>query len=379
MDVVDEEKQVRYPSLASTLVSARLRKQSMAEELRVLYVAMTRAKEHLIGVGTCKADAAEEWEALWSTHEGRFPPGDVVGASCMLDWLGPVAAAMKQRDIEPIRVISHSVEEVKGWPTPESLRPSEGERQRRLAQLQPLDPAPAPDKTAADVIARLTVKYAFESFTKIPAVEAATTLTKTGAPVTDRAKPQAAVQPSLSLELPRAVRADVKPTAADVGAATHLLLEHLDFASPCDISNLESQISDLVDKRLLAPAAAKSIDLESIRWLMSTPVGKLLREHAGTLRRELPIYFAMPAGEFDAAAASSADPQDRIMIRSRIDVLVQPNEGLELVDYKTDRAADVELYRGQMGLYRRAIESMTGRKVTAVHLVFLSARQIETM
>src|SRR5437870_13167856 len=96
MGVVDEERQVRYPALASMLVSNGLRRQSMAEELRVLYVAMTRAKEHLIGVGTCKPDAEEEWTARWSGHIGPIPADDVVGATCMLDWLGPVAAAMKK-------------------------------------------------------------------------------------------------------------------------------------------------------------------------------------------------------------------------------------------------------------------------------------------
>ena len=67
------------------------------------------------------------------------------------------------------------------------------------------------------------------------------------------------------------------------------------------------------------------------------------------------------------------------MVRSRIDVLMETDAGLEIVDYKTDRTADVDLYRGQMALYRRAIESMTGKKVAAVHLVFLTARHIETL
>jgi ATP-dependent exoDNAse (exonuclease V) beta subunit len=141
---------------------------------------------------------------------------------------------------------------------------------------------------------------------------------------------------------------------------------------------LKSQISDLIDKRLLAKFDGDAIDLDSICWLMSTPVGELLRTHANALRRELPIYFAMPASDFDPLAKSD-DPRDRLMVRSRIDVLAPTGRGLEIVDYKTDRVADVELYRGQMALYRRAIESMTGQKVAAVHLVFLAARHIETM
>ncbi|MEA2736263.1 MAG: ATP-dependent helicase/nuclease subunit, partial [Humisphaera sp.] len=139
MDVVDEARQVRYPSLASTLVSTRLRRQSMAEELRVLYVAMTRAKEHLICIGTCKPTAHEAWTARWAKHDGPLPTDAVVGATCMLDWLGPVAAATRLSCGEPIKIIPHSVDEVKAWPSPESLRPTEGERQQRLSRLVPLD------------------------------------------------------------------------------------------------------------------------------------------------------------------------------------------------------------------------------------------------
>jgi ATP-dependent exoDNAse (exonuclease V) beta subunit len=67
------------------------------------------------------------------------------------------------------------------------------------------------------------------------------------------------------------------------------------------------------------------------------------------------------------------------MLRSRIDVLVPTDRGLEIVDYKTDAIAKPELYKPQMKLYRRAIEAMTGKPVAAVHLVFLSARRIESM
>ena len=88
------------------------------------------------------------------------------------------------------------------------------------------------------------------------------------------------------------------------------------------------------------------------------------------------MYFAMEAPDL-----SSDDPQDRMMIRSRIDVLIETPDGLQIVDYKTDRVredgieARAEMYRPQMEMYRKAIETITGRKVTAIHMVFLSARR----
>jgi ATP-dependent helicase/nuclease subunit A len=374
MAVVDETRQVRYPSLASTLVATRLRRQSMAEELRVLYVAMTRAREHLICIGTCKTDLEEEWRARWSAHKGPLPADEVSGAGCMLDWLGPAATAMKAGKEELIRIIRHSVKEVVAWQPPESLRPTEGERQRRLAELTPLDPDPPADPVAKEIIARLTSPYGFTPFTKIPAAAAATMV----------AKPQSAMcgasgqAEATKLDLPRAVQSDFAPTAADIGSATHLVLQHVDFTRRCDISDLRSQISDLVEKRLIAPSAANSIDTESICWLVGSRVGELLRKHASTLRRELPLYLAMGPDEFDPSARSD-DRRDRVMLRSRLDVLVPTPAGLEIVDYKTDRVARPDLYKPQMRLYRRAVEAMTGKRLAAVHLVFLSARRIESL
>ncbi|HYO08171.1 MAG TPA: UvrD-helicase domain-containing protein [Tepidisphaeraceae bacterium] len=412
MEVVDEAKQVRYPSLASKLVSNRLRQQAMAEELRVLYVAMTRAKEHLVLIGTCREAAPDTWAARWASHgDGPLPADAVVGARCMLDWLGPVATILKRGHgdgegaQEPIRVVRHASDDVAQWPTPESMRPSDGERQRRLARLEPLDPPPPPSDEADRIIARLTAKYPHQPFTRIQAAEAATALAKHpahgagsaggarggggGARGADGNGASASEPPGTdwvrTLELPRAVRTEVKPSAADVGSATHLALQHLDFDRPCDIDDLKQQVQWLADKRLIAPAEADHVDLESLCWLVGSAVGQLIRAHAKRVRRELPVYFPLPANELDPSAPASGDPEDCVMVRSRIDVLVPTPAGLEIVDYKTDRvtpetvAARVERYKPQMELYRRAVKGITGQSVSRVHLVFLSARMIHSV
>src|SRR5213080_2356813 len=71
LTAIDRRKRIRYPSLTSVLVGQRLRRQILAEEMRILYVAMTRAKEHLILSGSCKEDAPETW---MSAHVGRTGP-----------------------------------------------------------------------------------------------------------------------------------------------------------------------------------------------------------------------------------------------------------------------------------------------------------------
>jgi ATP-dependent helicase/nuclease subunit A len=175
---------------------------------------------------------------------------------------------------------------------------------------------------------------------------------------------------------------ELKPVAADVGTAYHLVLQHLDFARPCDPADVREQVARLVQRRLIAPAVEAMIDADAMAWFTSHPLGQTLRQHASRLRRELPIYFPQHAQSVDGHPIAPADPMDRVMIRSRIDVLVETPAGLEIVDYKTDAiTADTlerraEFYRPQMSLYREAVQAATGRPIVAVHLVFLAAREV---
>jgi len=182
-----------------------------------------------------------------------------------------------------------------------------------------------------------------------------------------------------TLATPKCLLARNALSAADVGTATHLLLQHLDFANP----DLAFQIDALIDRKLLTPQQARHIDLDAIEWFYSTDLARQLRENPEHLRRELDFHLAVPPTEF-AAVSTSVDPADQVMIRGRLDALLIPPApaGLTLIDYKTDnvaaeRIADRAAFYGpQVQLYRRAMERITGRPVAGVHLVFLAARQI---
>jgi ATP-dependent helicase/nuclease subunit A len=365
LSVVDEHKRVRYPSLASTLVRARLKQQAMAEEMRVLYVAMTRAKEHLVLVGSCGTDAADEWRSRWAGHAGALPADVVLGASNMLGWLGPAMAAAGV-DEEIIRVHTHGVDEVSQWRTEAKRRQALTPEQEKLARLEPLDPAPPADQSAQELIARLTFPYPQNAFSELRAARAMSER--------DDATPRVPtlVQPRFMLE-------EGSLGAAEVGEATHLVLQHLDFRQPCDRADLEAQRARMVERKLIAPQAAGCVDVDSLAWLMTSPAGELLRKHADALRRELPVYLAK-------SDQPSSDPQDQVMLRGRIDVLIPlPGGGNIVIDYKTDRVAPQNVsssgegYRDQMIAYRQAVEAMTGAPVEQVFIVFLHARAVHSL
>jgi ATP-dependent helicase/nuclease subunit A len=390
MSAVDEGRRIRYPSLASMLVRHSLRKQSLAEELRVLYVATTRAKEHLILSGTCGDQKAEQWRSRWGGHAGPLPAEDVLAASTMLDWIGPAVSMIGRGKFE---VTQHSPEEVAAWTATDLKRPGLTAEQERMARLEPLTPAPPADAGADALIAALTSSYPHAAAAKLDAARSVTDWTKRGrqAPAGYAAAfdaplgaEDAALKFDRTLETPKCLLAKNDLSAADVGTATHVVLQHLDFARSCADDDLAIQINDLVTRRLLTKAQAKHVDLAAIEWFVGTPLAKRLASAGDALRRELDFHLAVAPDEFPGGRASD-DPQDQIMIRGRIDALLIEPAGLTVIDYKTDRvAADAvdaraAFYAPQAGLYRRAMEHIAPLPVSAIHLVFLTARRIVTL
>lgn len=362
MDVIDDQRLIRYPSLASVLVKQRLKRQALAEEMRVLYVAMTRAREHLVLVGTCKPDAAQKWDARWSGHGGALPEDVVLSAKCMLDWLGPVASSGGGI----IHVTPHTPQEVQEWQAEHAKRPALSPGGQAMAALQPLAPAPAGAAEVNDLIRRLEFPYPYQPYTRVAASDSVTR--------------DADSLKTINLDPPRFL-AGQTASAADIGTATHRVLQHLDFRRPCDSDDVRAQIAGLVERKLLAPAQVELVDLDSIRWLLDDEVGRLLKEHASSLRRELLIHVAAEPQLPDGASRSN-DPQDQVMIRGRIDVLVPTSRGVVLVDYKTDTIPSgavprrAEAYATQMTRYRDFIERATGGPVARACLVFLNPRVV---
>ena len=355
--VVDDDRQVRYPSLAWTVVQQRLRQQTLAEELRVLYVALTRAKEHLILIGTTDESAAEGWRQQWADHAGPFPAEMVLAARSPLDWVGPAAASLPSM----FEVVVHDAEDVAESSQAHAAAPVRSPDQAARADLDPLVPEPPVTAAAAAVIDRIGRKYPYEPAAATEAATAVTTLTKAAGtgPAVERV-----------LDLPRFVAGEATVTAVDRGSATHAVLERMSFAAATSAEAVRAEVAKLAAARRITDAQADAVDVDAILWLMSTDVGGLLRD--GRARREVPIYFAH----------GTTGGMDDVMVRGRVDALVPDGGGWLVVDYKTDRvsgdgvAARADTYAGQMDLYAAAVAKVTGRPAVGWALVFLHGREI---
>jgi ATP-dependent helicase/nuclease subunit A len=370
LQVVDPVRQIRYPSLASTVIAQRLKQQALAEELRVLYVAMTRAKEHLIMIGSCIEKQSLDWIAQWSGHTGALPARAVLNARTPLDWLGPVAGLLPDQ----IHVQLHTPEEIAAWASGHSGKQELTAEQIALANRQPITPPPAMTADVQAVINRMTEQYPHAEVAHLAAAASVTSLVKkTATPSSSTPLPSGVLD--RVLQHPQFLAGTLPLDAADKGTATHAVLEHFDFSQHPD--SLDAQIQQMISTHRLTPELAATVDSDTLRWFLNSDIGQLIRDNANHLHRELPVYCANPS-----ETTQSTDPMDQQMVRGRIDLLVPTTGGWMIVDYKTDRVEGAalderaELYAGQLDIYRKAVQQITGKPVVESALVFLTARKI---
>ncbi|MGA3066984.1 MAG: helicase-exonuclease AddAB subunit AddA [Tepidisphaeraceae bacterium] len=369
MQSIDVRQLSSHPSLCSTLVSQSLLRQTLCEELRLLYVAMTRAREHLICVGTCRATAIERWKDLWTNHRGPLPADVVLASRSPLDWFGPVWANTASTQPPVFDLVEHPAEEWQNWQNPRLSRPKFDAAQQSMAKLEPLSPSPEPSDMASEVIGRFEQVYNFPAGTRQPAALSVTAQSK------ESEIPAASEIPARKLDLPQFVSRSAAPKATDIGTATHRALELWDFSAG------PSQIESLIERKLISSAEAALVDRQALAWFFGTDLARLLKERRDHVLREIPFALAE-----NSQGESPSDPLDRTMIRGRIDLLIRmEDKSVAVVDYKTDRvsAADVprraDSYRRQMEYYRQALATVAGAKISAIYLVFLTARIIEQL
>ncbi|MDB5296336.1 MAG: ATP-dependent deoxyribonuclease subunit, partial [Phycisphaerales bacterium] len=165
MAVADDALFARYPSLGQVVVKDRIHRKLIAEELRVLYVALTRAMEHLILVGTAPGSAAEGWQKRWAGHLGPLPEAAVVGAQTVLDWLGPVWAAESAAGRPTLELETHALGDLTD-PRSQWTRRERSPLAAALCAGRPLDDAPPLSPAAAAVVARLEYAYRHAAATR---------------------------------------------------------------------------------------------------------------------------------------------------------------------------------------------------------------------
>jgi len=168
-----------------------------------------------------------------------------------------------------------------------------------------------------------------------------------------------------------------------VGTAAHLVVSSLDLKQPVTLRMIEKTRDRLVGEGAIPENVAKGVDTKSILAFFESELGEVVCDSRHTVWQEWPFTYGLPARE--AAAGVPRDAKEIVVVQGLIDLLVKTPDGLIVIDLKTDHvsgpgvAKRAESYRGQLDLYAKAASAIRGEKVLEKWLYFFAPRQAVQM
>lgn len=336
-------------ALLQRAITFREERRQNAEEMRVLYVAQTRAMEKLIMIGA-KA------KALNFASKLACPPDGVriMNASCYADWM---LGAYFPNGVDSPAVFPHGGSmklEIRGAGA--AMREGRGLTPDAFASWQQEASFADPD----ELCERFKFKYRAEEDTKLPSKLSVTGLTLTA--------PQVRLRP-------RFMENERDLTGAEIGTLTHKLLQLVSVA-PHTESTVEAELEALIERGVFTGREAKAIRIPAIVAFFDSPLGKRLIASDTVLReKEFELFM-------EASVLTGAPTDAPIMLQGVIDCCFIEDGGWVLVDHKTTHVdashtarTVAERYRSQLDLYSKALTRLTGLPVKERYVYLLSVNE----
>ena len=361
-----------YPSLPYWLARRRQRREALGEELRLLYVALTRARDTLLLFGTVPEQAAT---VKWP-EAAAHAPGDkqILSATHYLDWLGPwltseAGAGWTEQGSGECglwrwRVYGESASVISEPAARAQCSAGEG------ARVVEFD-----EGKVAELVERMRWRYPFEAATCEPAKASVTALRRSAADESE-AKPAPFVAGELFAPH---VREQGPLNAADIGTAHHRFLQWLRLDCAGSAAALADEADRLAAGKILSDAERKALNLPALARFWQAEVGRNILAEAERVRRELPFTLRVSREALAEVPFVETIPEGEfVVVQGVADLVVIRPEELWLLDFKTDRFAAAALeektrrYAPQLNLYALALEQIYRRPVTRRWLHFLA-------
>lgn len=368
---LDLERRIRSNTINRYAIGKMIKRESLSEELRVLYVALTRAKEKLILVGST-AKLPEE--------NGRTTFTPTINMTTYLEWILFALAVETDNQLFNIYTKTRSEVEI-----------AEAETADRtvdmIAKLEQIDVDADYSGMKDAIYKRLSYVYPNLSATVIPSKMSVSEIKRLYyQEIIGNSETLDSVGADLRVRLqtfakPQFITGVMPPNQAEIGTIFHTVLEHMDFSKLKNITDIENFITELVNKNILAKEETPYININAIYKFLSSDIAKRMNR-AANLSREAHFTIGVSPSEIKGEWADISE--EKIIVHGIIDCFFEEDDGIVLVDYKTDNFkidkidAVVDKYRLQLALYKNAIEKSTGKKVIQSILYFFS-QNVEKM
>ena len=351
MKITQRETLQSYSSLPFEAIRLRSEKELIAEEMRVLYVAMTRAREKLILLASLPNAAQTLRKLSYQASGGRLEPFESYLARGYEGWLLPVLlrhpdcgelrAQIGRPDLKPVPA-DFPLRAV--W-VPAGPEGEEGSKPDRVFFSEP-DPV-----QVERLRQRFEYRYPFEELTRFPAKLTVTQIAKK------------AQEDGIHLDTRPAFLQAKGLTPAQRGTILHSFMQYADYAAAAD--RPEAELTRLAEKGFLTEEQAAAIDLRVLRNFFSSPLYRRM-EGAARLDREVRFLTELSSRRIDPTLPADL-PEEMVVVQGVADCVFEEPDGLVILDFKTDRVKDMEqlvsLYGDQLRIYAEALAESYGKPV----------------
>ncbi len=369
-------------TLARRAIKLKLKKENISEEMRVLYVAMTRAEDRLIMAGT--VGNLEQKQRIWRRGHSKY---FVFKGLSYMDWI--CSSLFEKVNFKDFNEIVQKGQ-WKKWDlklislSDLSLNVND-EFNLRENKIKELNDFKNKENSPhyQEIRRRLSFKYPYTASVNVPTKLSVTELKNLGNKEFPklRYKIPTLVDMFIYDERDNTFNLNKEITGAEIGSLLHYVMEHLDLKGDLKSSGIIKTIKQMEEKKLLTEAEAKiavRAYAEKIEKFFKSPIGKRMVS-SDLVYREAPFVFRKKAKD----VLKSLDEEDLILVQGIIDSYFIEGGKAVIIDYKTDKidetkntAAQIsklkEEYKDQLALYKEALEKITGIKVKECYLYLFS-------
>jgi ATP-dependent helicase/nuclease subunit A len=369
--ITDTDRRIRYPGLGYEAIRVKKRQALLSEELRILYVAMTRPKDYLF-MTYSTGEGDKYLKKLVSGAGEPAEPWASASAGCLGDWvllsaLGRIEAG------ELFAVAGRPQSQLKVSDYPWSIHyavPEQAQTQKETWRTESEGSTQENTLSPEKLIAALKWQYPYLRAAQTPSKLTATQL-KGRDKDTEAAEHAAVAARVPQLERPSFIVEKQGLSPTEKGTAAHLFLQYADFTKLSSHDGVLEELDRMVDEEYLTEMQAEAVKPDTITGLFSSPLGQqmlsakeLIREFKFSILTDAQDYYPDISGE-------------QVLLQGVVDAAILEDDGLTVIDFKTDRVSGdgatqrAEQYRGQLMTYQKALEKIFKKPVKKMVLYFL--------
>ena len=359
-EYINYERRIRYSTSAKQAIKVATRREVLSEEMRVLYVALTRAKEKIIITATGRKvendlEKKQELYNIYNSNNPKINPILVKKFSSYLDWLELVSFSDNSKDLIKIQI--HKKNEI------------DFDNSKKNRELPEFDFNREFD--IEEISKQINFEYEHILETELPS-KSTVTRVKELAYENQIVDFEKIVNTEVGLEkvIPQFLEEDdVRITASRKGTLIHMLLQKIDFRQEYNMQKLNELMESLVSKNKITRKEANSINLNRILDFLNSDFALKIK-NAKEIQKEKPFCTKVLAKEIYKKATD-----ETILVQGIIDLyFIDENDKLVLLDYKTDYVEKgqeetlVHKYKKQLEIYKKALEEGVNKQVDNIYI-----------